>query len=232
MRRISRRRLDLINAFGSISRAWIRHVMESFGASAEWMHVFDSWISLGSCKILWKHQIFEGFLISSGVPQGDPLSAVVFVLALNPFCRHLAIRLPSPCCIIAVADDCFIVVGSLGRIVVISVALLLLKDASGVSVKNSKSVWLPVTLLDLSSFFSLLSGSDFTDVPVVSELRWLGWWFSYDQAGIAILALEQAMIRPTAVRDLMGGMAQQARLVSTLLDPVLAHCFRVALPSE
>ena len=77
--------LDLVNAFGSISRAWLRHVLVSY----------------------------------CGVPQGDPLSAVVFVIALDPFCRHLAMRLLSPCCIIAFADDLLLAVDSLGRAVVI-----------------------------------------------------------------------------------------------------------------
>ena len=67
---------------------------------------------------------------------------------------------------------------------------------------------------------------------VVSGLRWLGWWLSHDQDGIAKLAWEKVMVRSTAVRDLMGGMAQQAKLVSPLLDSVVAHCFRVALPCE
>ena len=149
--------LDLVNAFGSISRAWLRHVLVSYGASTDWLHVFDAWLSPGSCKILWKHQIFEGFIVSSGVPQGDPLSAVVFVIALDPFCRHLAMRLPSPCCIIAFADDLLLVMDSLGRAVVISAALLLLKGASGLSVTNCKSAWLPLTLFDLPSFSALLT---------------------------------------------------------------------------
>ena len=40
------------------------------------------------------------------------------------------------------------------------------------------------------------------------------------------------MVRSTAVRGLMGGMAQQAKPVSPLLDSVVAHCFRVSLPCE
>ena len=41
------------------------------------------------------------------------------------------------------------------------------------------------------------------------------------------------MRRALALRDLWGGgVAQQAQLVAPLVDPVLAHCFRVSLPSQ
>ena len=54
----------------------------------------------------------------------------------------------------------------------------------------------------------------------------------HDQEGLTKLAWEKAVVRSTAVRDLIGGLAPQAKLVSPLLDSVVAHCFRVALPSD
>ena len=84
---------DMVNVFGFLPGSWIRRVFVACGASAEWLHALDQWLLAGSCKILWKRLIFDGFGISSGVPQGDPLS----LLSLLLFLTHLVGTLPCVC---------------------------------------------------------------------------------------------------------------------------------------
>ena len=53
---------------------------------------------------------------------------------------------------------------------------------------------------------------------VVSGLRWLGWWLSQDSSGVAQLAWNKSLRRAPALKDLWGGVAQQARLMAPLFQ--------------
>ena len=222
--------LDVANAFGSVSRVWLLEVLERSGAGHEWLAIFAEWLKPGSCKILWRRRLFEGFQILSGVPQGDPLSAVVFVICLDPFCRFLCRLLPSPCCLVAFADDLLVVLASLACLACVEKAFALLGEAAALRVNLRKTKWLPLSERDLDEFVLLIPEGAFREAEVVSGLRWLGWWLSQDYNGVAQTSWEKVARRAPALRDLWGGVAQQVRLVGPLVDSVLAHCFRVSAP--
>ena len=132
----------------------------------------------------------------------------------------------------AFADDLFLVLSSLECLSRLGHAFGLLSDAAALRVNLLKSKWLPLSIADLDVFADLLPAGCFKDAQVVSGLRWLGWWLSQDYEGVAQLAWDKSLRRAPALKDLWGGVAQQARLVAPLVDSVLAHCFRVSLPSE
>eukprot|EP00971_Amphidinium_carterae_P223156 4428156-Amphidinium_carterae.2 len=46
--------------------------------------------------ISWKRKNWGGFVLWSGLLQGDPASSLLFVLALDPWVRYCCSRMPTP----------------------------------------------------------------------------------------------------------------------------------------
>ena len=201
-----------------------------YGAPAERMRVLD--LSPGSCKILCKCLIFEGFPTSSGVPQGvlsllgfcDCFWSLLlssrhaFAFALLPqslcwwssslgwlpclFCCYLRCPTPPQGCSICQHLQIFLVASLLFLIFLLSLPSFL-----GLTLRKSLS----------SVICGGLSGGSRTFRRVLPSLRGSKLLF-------ALFALLPFGMSRAGWPSRLG--------LSPLLDSVVAHCFRVAVPSD
>ena len=81
--------LDLTNAFGSVSHKLIERVMAQIGLPREFRDIVSDLYCDAYCSVKSSRGLTRPLAIERGVKQGDPLSPVLFNLAIEPLIRHV-----------------------------------------------------------------------------------------------------------------------------------------------
>ena len=76
--------VDFEKAFDSISHKYLKLVLQRFKFPEKFIHLIFKFLSLGQSCIKTNNKYTKSFPIQRGVRQGDPLSGLLFVLALEP----------------------------------------------------------------------------------------------------------------------------------------------------
>lgn len=76
--------LDNATAFVLLNREYLFHVLRKYGFSEKTVSVIEKFYKNNVCKIILNGFLSKTFKISSGVRQGCPLSAMLYVLAVEP----------------------------------------------------------------------------------------------------------------------------------------------------
>ena len=83
--------IDLKNAFGSISHAYLKDMLKLIKLPREFTDYVSSLYSSISAHVFTKHWKTQHFSITKGVFQGDTLSPLLFLIAINPIIQSVAL---------------------------------------------------------------------------------------------------------------------------------------------
>jgi hypothetical protein len=83
--------LDISKAFDSINWPFMLEVMQALGFSVKWRDWIAALLGSASSKVLVNGQPTEGIRHARGLRQGDPLSPLLFILAIDPLQRIIEV---------------------------------------------------------------------------------------------------------------------------------------------
>eukprot|EP00971_Amphidinium_carterae_P345909 6487093-Amphidinium_carterae.4 len=218
---------DLRQAFASMSRRWIFHVLAQSGASEAWIRVFSAVLDYSCLFLLWKGTMHDAIWMRSGVGQGDPLSPFLFVLALDPFLRWMHDgRIPSSVGA-ALADDMCWLLRSLADLIRKHDEYRILYLATGLPLNYAKCDVLPCGALGVNAWSALLHDAvppqhPLLFVGIVHELRYLGFWLSRGPiAALDTLAARKVSTSATLIRGMHIGVVRNVQLAHIVLEGML-----------
>lgn len=82
-------KLDVAKAFDSVSWAYLLEVMEAMGFGQRWRDMIALILASSSSRILLNGTPGSPFAHMRGLRQGDPLSPLLFIIAMEPLQRLL-----------------------------------------------------------------------------------------------------------------------------------------------
>eukprot|EP00971_Amphidinium_carterae_P348104 6490322-Amphidinium_carterae.2 len=218
---------DLRQAFASMSRRWIFHVLEFASAPVAWTHIFSAVLDESCLFLLWKGVMHEVIWMRSGVGQGDPLSPFLFVLSLDPFIRWMHASRDPPSIGAALADDMCWLVQCLADLIRKSFEYRILYLATGLPLNYGKCAILPCGSVGVNGWATLLRDAVPPQHPlllisIVSELRYLGFWLSRGPiAALDTLATQKAIASAGIIRAMHLGVARNVQIGHVVLEGML-----------
>ena len=170
---------DFGNAFPSLAHEFLWLTLESIGVPASIINAVKRLYS--NSKHFWKYRGItkEVYVAEAGVKQGGPLSALLFVIAIDAFLASLGSVILPDDLLTAFADDVAVVTENLW-LVGPSVALRFheFSRVSNLKLKPAKCVLIPLWLTDVRNIKTLLQ----ENIPLWSEFlvamkaKYLGVW--------------------------------------------------------
>lgn len=152
-------KLDFEKAFDTIEHNTIHHMLECFDFPERWLTWIRNILSSGSSAILLNSVPGKFFKCKRGVRQGDPLSPLLFVIAVellqilvNKASSQGLLRAPIPhdddeFPIIQYADDTFLVLqADANQLFFLKALLNSYESASGLKVNYRKSQMMPINV--------------------------------------------------------------------------------------
>eukprot|EP00971_Amphidinium_carterae_P352761 6492725-Amphidinium_carterae.1 len=97
--------LDFAAAFPSLSRRWLHSVLIASGCAGWVLHFLEEICTAFYSAIDWRHQRSAWIQVTSGLLQGHPVSALLYVLATDAWTRWVQQQLTVPGTISSFADD-------------------------------------------------------------------------------------------------------------------------------
>lgn len=140
---------DFTKAFDTVSWDFIMAVMRAHGFPEKWLSWIQQIILVGTSQIMINGLLGKKIMLRRGVRQGDPLSPLLFILAIDFLARYVqkltdigALRLPfrgmSPCLLYA-DDAMFFIKPEVQQLQALQIVLTAFKQISGLSVNLAKS---------------------------------------------------------------------------------------------
>ena len=80
--------LDAQKAFDSVSHGYIKKVLTKIGLE-DFVEVFETLYDGNKVEIMINGKICKGYSVKNGVKQGDALSCILFILAMEPLLRNI-----------------------------------------------------------------------------------------------------------------------------------------------
>eukprot|EP00971_Amphidinium_carterae_P187280 3717167-Amphidinium_carterae.1 len=226
---------DLAQAFASLSRPWVLRCAEASGCPGPLLWYLSQHLQAGYSWIRWRRMTHAGFPLTSGVRQGDPLSGVLFLLAVDGWLRFTVIRWGRDIHLIMFADDLTMVVRSLAFLSACATAVALLEAVAGLSLNFDKTKVLPVGFASMGEFVAVFNDSltpEWKQVSVVDSLRFLGYLIGRGEVEMDFYAVRKIQARANAIPTLQLGSAANAYLGNVVAFSCAWHVLQVSFPSD
>eukprot|EP00971_Amphidinium_carterae_P239736 4759240-Amphidinium_carterae.1 len=172
--------LDFAAAFPSLSRLWLHQVLLASGCAGWVLHFLEELFTPFDSAIDWRHQRSAWINVTSGLLQGHPISALLYVLATDAWTRWVAQQLMVPGTISSFVDDAQTTHACLRDLMGMTVALEVADRFLNLKVQYAKCRLMPIGK-HRSGFAAALAALCDEDHPfrrmqIVDSMRVLGWW--------------------------------------------------------
>ncbi len=81
--------LDFKKAYDRVDRGWVRRCCRALGCGPRALRWVDVLLAPRTARVMYNGWLSRPFLVGNGVPQGDPLSPLLYIIALQPLSAAL-----------------------------------------------------------------------------------------------------------------------------------------------
>lgn len=140
--------IDFSKAFDRVSHMYLLQIMREIGMENKAVRVFQNIITGITARIVVNGQMTRAVPLRRGVPQGSPLSMMLFAFSLEPFLRRLHSKLEGvslsgvSLAVRAYADDVAVVIRGADDIVTTKLEIEMYSRVSGARINERKSKFL------------------------------------------------------------------------------------------
>ena len=186
-------------------------------------------------SIAWRRGRFPGFWVSQGLLQGHPVSALLYLVAIDPWLRMMHSALAPPCALAAYVDDTQITVASVEQLQSLVPPLALAGQAM-----NLKLAWEKCKIVPLgprpelvAARFGDVLGADspLISVEVCDGARDLGFYFGRGDVYPDQVALASLRAKLPLLGDQPLGTAMNLMLLRACILSSVTHILRLSTPS-
>lgn len=161
-------KIDFAKAFDSVNWDFLFRVMQARGFPGKWMDWIRLLLNTSSSRIVLNGQVSESFQHKQGLRQGDPLSPMLFLLAVDVLQRMIERTegyLKLPILAFQYANDTAILSkADVTTMITLKLILRLFAQASGLQINYEKSSFLPLNLSARQHKKGCISDGVFPDI--------------------------------------------------------------------
>lgn len=173
-------KLDFAKAFDSIEWDFLYKVLEARGFPPRWIAWIKSLLNTATSRVIINGGVSEFFIHKRGLRQGDPLSPLLFNLAVDVFQQMVKVangsihggitrKLRDSIMAYQYADDTAIIAAAdITTLISLKLVIRLFASISGLRVNYQKSSCIPVNILETdTSWIMAVLGCSRTDFPIM-----------------------------------------------------------------
>ena len=227
--------LDFAAAFPSISQEYVMQVLQHIGMPTNALNAFRMLYDTSSCRIALKGATFDGFLMTSGVRQGCPLSPLIYAVIAEALLEKIELEAPGTF-VRAYADDTALVMKNFWiagpHLVEIFQKIELV---SGLRLNKSKSLVVPLSAHNFKDFEArkLRDLPAWADMPVKLSCKYLGFQMGPAKKDSSWKApFSKYLERVNMWQDQPLGLHFDARVYNTFAMPVLCYIAQLEQPPK
>eukprot|EP00959_Pyramimonas_sp_CCMP1952_P437106 9151826-Pyramimonas_sp.AAC.1 len=173
---------DIKAAFPSMSQTWLRLVLERHRMHIGFFYAINALAAGALSHLSVGSEVVPMFDITSGVPQGCPLSGSLWALGFDPLLRHLVRPFPSKedASLGACADDVGVVLNDIMLMPRLSNTFQHAKKLAGLLLQTAKCVVVPLavecTEAEITRYAAIISNlvPEWSDVKIAGYAKYLG----------------------------------------------------------
>eukprot|EP00971_Amphidinium_carterae_P334086 6469170-Amphidinium_carterae.1 len=228
---------DFANAFGSMSRAWMKHCMLQSGMGVRLFSYFADLLRPSSLFFQWKNSTDTVMAMNEGGPQGGPLSPFCFLIGLDPLLRRLVDMQGPRELSSAWADDLAVVCNSISSLLRSFDAIIAFERVAGLRLQLAKCALVPLGALSLDQWDAYArtqvpAGHALLLLPVKTGAKYLGIFVGRGaDHDCTVLAHPRFQERGTLVAAMGLGTPHGLQLFQVVGTSTLRHVIACALPS-
>ena len=228
--------LDVSQAFPSLSRKWLRRALLKTGCTGWVLNYLEQVLAPTCVFVSWQGRIYAKLDCESGVPQGHPLSAILFIFGVDAWVRRYAATIVPLAALALYADDVSCTHMCLADLAGMEAHLWVAQEGLGFEINWDKTCVIPlgprISTWEAQFQEVFPETHPFRSMQVSEEARLLGYRVGRgDSLELASYALEKMRARVGQVMKIEAGAAMNRVLLSSVIYSCSAHALRSVSPT-